>query len=52
MLESRKRLPAFNHREKILDLVSNNQVVVLSGETGLSIYAVSNQVVVLSGETG
>jgi HrpA-like RNA helicase len=34
MLEFRKKLPAFNKRAELLDLVARNQVIVVSGETG------------------
>ncbi|KAJ8680609.1 hypothetical protein QAD02_016396 [Eretmocerus hayati] len=34
MLEQRKRLPAFNKRDEILDMIDRNQVVLISGETG------------------
>ncbi|KAJ1041518.1 hypothetical protein NDA11_000066 [Ustilago hordei] len=34
MLPGRQSLPIANHRQKILDLVENNQIFVLSGETG------------------
>ncbi|XP_076654311.1 ATP-dependent DNA/RNA helicase DHX36 [Halictus rubicundus] len=34
MLEFRTRLPAYQERSKILKLVKENQVVVISGETG------------------
>lgn len=34
MLKQRQRLPAFDRREQILDLVERNQVVLISGETG------------------
>lgn len=34
MLEERKYLPSFNMRKDIIDTVLNNQVVVISGETG------------------
>lgn len=34
MLEFRKKLPAFKMRDEIVDLIRDNQVVVLSGETG------------------
>lgn len=35
MYEARKKLPSFKMQEAILSLVKNNQVVVISGETGL-----------------
>ncbi|ETS63820.1 hypothetical protein PaG_02139 [Moesziomyces aphidis] len=34
MLPGRQSLPIANHRQEILDLVENNQIFVLSGETG------------------
>lgn len=34
MLPGRQGLPIANHRQEILDLVENNQIFVLSGETG------------------
>ncbi|KAB7504711.1 ATP-dependent RNA helicase DHX36, partial [Armadillidium nasatum] len=34
MLNFRKRLPCYNKREEVLKLIRENQVVVLSGETG------------------
>lgn len=34
MIKSRKTLPAWQMSEKILDLISSSQVVVISGETG------------------
>ncbi|PKI85875.1 RNA helicase [Malassezia vespertilionis] len=34
MLQERKRLPIYASRQTILDVIANNQVVVLSGETG------------------
>jgi len=34
MLEERKYLPSFNQRQEILDSIRDNQVVVISGETG------------------
>ncbi|XP_066989713.1 ATP-dependent DNA/RNA helicase DHX36-like isoform X1 [Macrobrachium rosenbergii] len=34
MLDFRKKLPAFQMRDEIVDLIRDNQVVVLSGETG------------------
>lgn len=34
MLEIRQRLPAYEMKEEIVELVMNNQVVVLTGETG------------------
>ena len=48
------RLPSFKMKDEIVNLVENNQVVVLSGETGEKISRLwcNNQVVVLSGETG
>ncbi|KAJ5074182.1 hypothetical protein M0811_00811 [Anaeramoeba ignava] len=32
--EQRKSLPIFAHRQKILDLLSSNQVIIIVGETG------------------
>ncbi|KAJ1522137.1 hypothetical protein ONE63_002448 [Megalurothrips usitatus] len=34
MYECRKKLPSFKMQESILNLINNNQVVVISGETG------------------
>jgi len=34
MLDFRKKLPSYKKRKEILDLVSSNQVLVISGETG------------------
>ncbi|GAB2218910.1 hypothetical protein Drorol1_Dr00002143, partial [Drosera rotundifolia] len=34
MLEFRKSLPAFNEKERLLQAIAKNQVVVISGETG------------------
>ncbi|KAM9920240.1 hypothetical protein OXX59_007362 [Metschnikowia pulcherrima] len=34
LLEIRKRLPIYQHKDKILDYVSRNQVTVIIGETG------------------
>ncbi|KAJ1030115.1 hypothetical protein NDA16_000815 [Ustilago loliicola] len=34
MLPGRQSLPIANHRQEILDLIENNQIFVLSGETG------------------
>lgn len=34
MLPGRQNLPIANHRQEILDLIENNQIFVLSGETG------------------
>lgn len=34
MLEQRKKLPAWNEKEKILDLLDECQVLVISGMTG------------------
>lgn len=31
---SRRKLPAYARRDDILDAINNNQVVVISGETG------------------
>ena len=32
--KARKSLPSWRQKQKIVDLVANNQVVVLTGETG------------------
>ena len=32
--KARKSLPAWRQKQKIVDLVANNQVIVLTGETG------------------
>ena len=34
MQKQRQRLPAYKHREKIVQVIKTNQVVVISGETG------------------
>ena len=34
LLESRKSLPVYNHKKALLDLVKENQVVIIRGETG------------------
>lgn len=34
MLEFRQRLPAFQHKEEIVDLVKKNQVILVAGNTG------------------
>lgn len=34
MLEFRKKLPAYTMREQIIEVIENNRVVVISGETG------------------
>ena len=34
MITFRKKLPAYEMRDKIIDLVNKNQVTVISGETG------------------
>ncbi|XP_071450154.1 ATP-dependent DNA/RNA helicase DHX36-like [Hetaerina americana] len=34
MLKFRKKLPSYEMRDQIIDLINNNQVVVVSGETG------------------
>jgi pre-mRNA-splicing factor ATP-dependent RNA helicase DHX15/PRP43 len=34
ILEKRKTLPIYEHRQQFLDLANNNQVVILVGETG------------------
>lgn len=34
MLEVRKKLPSYKMRDEIVDTVRDNQVVVISGETG------------------
>ncbi|XP_050431299.1 ATP-dependent DNA/RNA helicase DHX36 isoform X2 [Adelges cooleyi] len=34
MCEIRKKLPSYSKREEILDLLKNNQVILISGETG------------------
>ena len=34
MYEVRKKLPSFQMQDKILHLIKENQVVVISGETG------------------
>ncbi|KAI5711731.1 hypothetical protein M8J75_002767 [Diaphorina citri] len=34
MLEARKKLPSYQMRDAVLDMVRNNQITVISGETG------------------
>lgn len=34
----RQNLPIFHHRSEILDIVEQHQVIVISGDTGLSIF--------------
>ncbi|ORX39465.1 P-loop containing nucleoside triphosphate hydrolase protein [Piromyces finnis] len=34
MLKKRETLPIYKHRKEILDLIENNQVVLIAGETG------------------
>ena len=34
MLNERRRLPAFQMQNTILDLITRNQVILISGETG------------------
>lgn len=34
MLEKRKALPVYNHKEDILNIVRENQVVIIRGATG------------------
>lgn len=34
MMSFREKLPAFQHKDELLDLISKNQVIVISGETG------------------
>lgn len=34
LLDSRKKLPIYQHKDQILDYVNNNQVTVIIGETG------------------
>ena len=34
MQEQRRRLPSYSMRDEIVSLINENQVVVLSGETG------------------
>ncbi|CAM9871759.1 unnamed protein product, partial [Chrysoparadoxa australica] len=40
---SRRQLPAFQYGERIMDLIRNNQVLVLSGETGCGKYSIASQ---------
>lgn len=42
MCEIRRKLPSYNKKNEILELIQNNQVVLISGETGIKIiiYAV------------
>jgi len=35
--EQRKQLPIFQYREKIIEMLEESQVLVLSGETGWSV---------------
>lgn len=34
MCEIRKKLPSYGKKDEILDLIKNNQVILISGETG------------------
>lgn len=34
MISFREKLPAFQHRDELLNLIAKNQVIVISGETG------------------
>lgn len=34
LLQQRKSLPVFQHRQRVVDLINGNQVIVLSSETG------------------
>lgn len=39
MLEFRKKLPAYDKKDEILNLLRNNQVIVISGETGMILFS-------------
>lgn len=34
MCEIRKKLPSYKKKDEILELIKNNQVILISGETG------------------
>lgn len=35
MCEKRKKLPSYGKKDEILELIRNNQVILISGETGV-----------------
>lgn len=35
MCEVRKKLPSYSKKDEILELIRNNQVILISGETGI-----------------
>lgn len=35
MCEIRKKLPSYSKKNEILELIRNNQVILISGETGM-----------------
>lgn len=34
LLEKRKQLPVYNHKQQILDAITRSQVVIIRGDTG------------------
>lgn len=38
MCEIRKKLPSYSKKNEILELIQNNQVILISGETGMSFH--------------
>lgn len=41
MCEIRKKLPSYSKKNEILELIQNNQVILISGETGMSSQIIS-----------
>ncbi|CEP11897.1 hypothetical protein [Parasitella parasitica] len=44
MKDKRKDLPITSHRQEILDLLKKNQVLIISGETGWSVYCKARKI--------
>jgi HrpA-like RNA helicase len=44
MQEKRSTLPIFSFRDEILSLVEDNQIVIVSGETGWYVDSATNKV--------
>ena len=42
MLDFRQRLPSFKKRKELVDLIENNQMIVISGETGNEFFFFKN----------
>lgn len=38
MYKKRSKLPSFKKKDEILELIRNNQVILISGETGMITY--------------